>query len=149
MLISTLLPLAAGMAVRSFMPGLVARIGKAVAMIANVLLPLGLLVLLAGAAPSILELMRDSGVLIAMVVFLAVGLAVGHVLGGPNRHHSVVLALSTACRHPAIALSIAAANFPEERFGSTILLYVLLGVIVAVPYLAWQRRQPRTLGVMK
>ena len=55
-LISTLLPLAAGMAVRSFMPGLVARIEKPVAMIANVLLPLALLLLLAGAAPAILAL---------------------------------------------------------------------------------------------
>ena len=143
-LISTLLPLAAGMAVRYFMPGLHARIEKPVAMIAKVLLPLGVLVLLAAAAPAILALMGDRRVLIAMVVFLVVGLAVGHVLGRPNRNYSVVLALSTACRHPAIALSIAAANFPEERFGATILLYVLLGAIVAVPYLAWHRRQPRT-----
>ena len=143
-LISTLLPLAAGMAVRSFMPGLVARIEKLVAMIAIVLLPLGLLLLLAGAAPEILVLIGDVRILIAMVVFLVVGLAVGHVLGRPDRNYSVVLALSTACRHPAIALSIAAANFPEEQFGATILLYVLLGAIVGVPYLAWQRRQPRT-----
>ena len=42
-LISTLLPLAAGMAVRAFMPGLVARIEKPVATIAKVLLPLALL----------------------------------------------------------------------------------------------------------
>jgi len=143
-LISTLLPLAAGMAVRSFMPGQVARIEKLVAMITKVLLPLGLLLLLAGAAPAILALLGDVRVLIAMVIFLIVGLAVGHVLGRPDRNYSVVLALSTACRHPAIALSIAAANFPEERFGATILLYVLLGAIVCVPYLAWQRRPPRT-----
>ena len=143
-LISTLLPLAAGMAVRSFMPGLGARVEKPVAMIAHVLLPLALVLLLGGAAPAILALIGNGGILIAMVAFLGIGLAVGHVLGGPNRDHSVVLALSTACRHPAIALSIAAANFPEERFGATILLYVLLGALVAVPYLAWHRRQPRT-----
>jgi BASS family bile acid:Na+ symporter len=146
LLISTLLPLAAGFAVRSFMPGLVRRIERPVRMIARVLLPVALLVLLAGAAPAILALIGDGGILIAMVVFLAVGLAVGHVLGRPNRNHSVVLALSTACRHPAIALTIAAANFPEERFGATILLYVLLGALVAVPYLAWHRWQtPTTL----
>src|SRR5688572_23679735 len=143
-LISTLLPLAAGMTVRAFMPGLGARIEQPVAMIAHVLLPLALLVLLGGAAPAILALIGNGGILVAMVAFLVIGLAVGHLLGRPNRNHSVVLALSTACRHPAIAMSIAAANFPEERFGSTILLYVLLGAIVAVPYLAWNRRQPRT-----
>ena len=139
-LISTLLPLAAGMAVRAFMPGLVDRIEKPVAIIAKVLLPIALLILLAAAAPAILALIGNGGIVIAMVIFLAVGLAVGHVLGGPNPDHSVVLALSTACRHPAIALSIAAANFPDERFGAPILLYILLGAIVALPYLAWQRR---------
>ncbi len=109
-------------------------------MIAKVLLPLALLVLLAAAAPAILALIGNGGIVIAMVIFLTVGLAVGHMLGRPDPDHSLVLALSTACRHPAIALSIAAANFPEERFGAPILLYVLLGAIVAVPYLAWQRR---------
>jgi BASS family bile acid:Na+ symporter len=126
--------------VRSFIPRLVARIERPVAMIVKVLLPLALLVLLAGAAPALLALIGQGGILIAMVVFLAIGLAVGHVLGRPDRNHSVVLALSTACRHPAIALSIAAANFPEESFGAIILLYVLLGAIVGVPYLAWNRR---------
>ncbi len=140
-LISTLLPLGAGVAVRSLMPGLVARIEKPVGMVAKVLLPLAVLVLLVGAGPAILALIGHGGILIAMVAFLLIGLAVGHVLGRPNRNHSVVLALSTACRHPAIALSIAAANFPEARFGATILLYVLLGAIVAVPYVVWHRRQ--------
>jgi len=143
-LISTLLPLAAGTAVRTFMPRLRARIAKPVAMFASVLLPLAVLLLLAGAAPAILELIGNGRVLIAMVAFLVVGLAVGHVLGRPDHDHSVVLALSTACRHPAIALTIATANFGEGRFGATILLYVLLGAIVAVPYLFWQRRQART-----
>ena len=94
-------------------------------------------------APALLALIRDPTVVIAIVLFLAVGLAVGHVLGGPNPNNSVVLALSTACRHPAIALSIAAANFPEERFDVIILLYMILGAIAAVPYLAWHRRRSR------
>ena len=142
-LISTLLPLAAGMVVRSFMPGLAAWIEKPLALIAKVLLPLGLVVVLVATAPAILALIRDPTVIIAIVVFLAVGFAVGHVLGGPNPNNSVVLALSTACRHPAIALSLAAANFPDERFDGVILLYLILGAIAAVPYLAWHRRQPR------
>jgi BASS family bile acid:Na+ symporter len=52
-----------------------------------------------------------------------------------------VLALSSACRHPAIALSIAAANFPDEHFGGTILLYLIVSTVVGVPYLAWNRKQ--------
>ena len=73
-----------------------------------------------------------------------IAFATGHLLGGPDPHHSMVLALSTACRHPAIALTIAAANFPAERFGGAILLYALVAFITATPYIAWQRRQMRT-----
>ena len=71
-LISTLLPLAAGMAVRAFMPGLVGRIEKPVATIAKVLLPLAVLVLLGAAAPAILALIGNGGIVIAMVIFLIV-----------------------------------------------------------------------------
>ena len=143
-LISTLVPLAVGIVVRSFMPGLADWIEKPLALMAKVLLALMVVVLLVAIAPAILAVIRDPTVVIAIVVFLAVGLAVGHVLGGPNPNNSVVLALSTACRHPAIALSIAAANFPEERFDAVILLYLVLGAIAAVPYLAWHRRRSRT-----
>ena len=142
-LISTLLPLAAGIVVGSVMPGLATWIEAPLALIAKVLLMLLLVVLLVAIAPALLALIRDPTVVIAIVLFLAVGLAVGHVLGGPNPNNSVVLALSTACRHPAIALSIAAANFPEERFDVIILLYMILGAIAAVPYLAWHRRRSR------
>ena len=50
-----------------------------------------------------------------------------------------MLALSTASRHPAIALSIASANFPDERFGGTILLFAVLSAIACLPYINWQR----------
>jgi len=81
-----------------------------------------------------------NGTLLAMITFVAIGLAVGHVMGGPDPDHSVVLALSTACRHPGIGLSIAAANFPDEHFAGAILLYVIVGTIVTVPYLSLLRR---------
>jgi BASS family bile acid:Na+ symporter len=53
----------------------------------------------------------------------------------------VVLGLSTACRHPAIAYAIASANFPEERFGGAIILYLLLSTLVGIPYVKWNRRR--------
>jgi hypothetical protein len=54
------------------------------------------------------------------------------------------LALSNACRHRAIAVSIAS-NFPDEQFGATLLLYVVMNVMLCIPYVMWQRRRtPRT-----
>jgi BASS family bile acid:Na+ symporter len=79
------------------------------------------------------------GTILALLVFVVAGLAVGHLLGRPLPEHSIVLALTTACRHPAIAFTIASANFPDEHFAGTILLYVIVNTIVGLLYLAWMR----------
>ena len=69
-----------------------------------------------------------NGSLLALAAFVAVGLAAGHLLGGPNAADRLVLALSTATRHPVIALTVAKANFPDEPLlGATVLLYLLVG----------------------
>ena len=75
-----------------------------------------------------------------MTIFAVAGLMVGHFMGGPEPSHSVVLALSSACRHPAIAIAIAAAAFPHEHFGAPIILYLLVGIIVGIPYIAYVRK---------
>jgi BASS family bile acid:Na+ symporter len=139
-LMSTLLPLAAGMIVRAVLPAFADRLEKVVTPIGKVLLPLGALALVAGALPQMWALIGNGNVL-AIVIFTVAGLAIGHILGGPNPDHAAVLALSTACRHPAIALSLAAANFPDQRFGATILLYLIVSGIVGIPYLVWRERQ--------
>jgi BASS family bile acid:Na+ symporter len=83
------------------------------------------------------------GAILAMVVFVVIGLIVGHVLGAPDADHSVVLAISSACRHPAIALSIASANFAEEHFGGTILLYAIVNIVVGLIYVFVSDRDTR------
>jgi bile acid:Na+ symporter, BASS family len=136
----TVLPLLAGLGARTATPDIAARLEPAVARVANVLLLLAAVALLAGSWRALWEAV-GGGAVVGMVVFAAIGVGVGHLLGGPNPDHQVVLALSTASRHPAIALSIASANFPEVRFAGTILLYFLIAFLVGMPYLAWHRRQ--------
>ena len=138
-MMTMLLPLAAGVIVRMALPALAARIERPVALVAKVLLPLAALVLLAASLPAVSAAVGD-GTVVVMIAFAVVGFIVGHLLGGPHPDHSVVLALSSACRHPAIALAIAAPNFPDEQFGGTIILYLIVSGLVGVPYLAWQRR---------
>jgi bile acid:Na+ symporter, BASS family len=135
-------PLAAGMAVRALAPQVAARIEKAVTLVAKILMPLAVIPLLVFAAPALWALVGD-GTIVAIGLFLVLGIVVGHVLGGPDPEQSVVLAISAACRHPAIALSIAAANIPYEHFGATILLYLILGVAVGTAYTAWRPRDRR------
>jgi BASS family bile acid:Na+ symporter len=138
--ISTLLPLAAGMLVHAIRPPLAASIERPVTLVGSILLPVAALALIVTAAPAIWALVGD-GTVFAIVLFVVTGLVVGHALGGPEPDHSLGLALSTAYRHPAMAVSIAASNFPGERFGAAILLYLIVGLIVGLPYVFWQRRQ--------
>ena len=136
---TVLLPLAVGMIVHAAVPRLAEKIEKPVALVANVLLSLGAIVFLVTLAPALWALIGQ-GTLVAMIIFAVAGLIVGHFMGGAEPSHSVVLALSSACRHPAIALAIAAAAFPREHFGAPIILYLLVGIIVGIPYIAYVRK---------
>jgi BASS family bile acid:Na+ symporter len=136
----TLLPLAAGLAVHAALPSITDRLDGIVSLIAKVLLPLAVLSLLAGTWRAIWDA-TGAGAVVAMMVFVVVGLIVGHVMGGPELRNSVVLALSTAVRHPVIALTVASANFPEERFGPSIILYIIINVLVGAVYFGWLRRR--------
>jgi BASS family bile acid:Na+ symporter len=141
---SILAPLALGMIFRSFAPEAAERIAKPLGKIALALLVLGVLVVSVAIAPVAWGLIGD-GTILAEVAFVVIGLGVGHLLGGPDPDGRVTLALCTACRHPALALTIATANFPEEKqVVGAIFLYALLNAVVAIPYIKWQRK--RSIG---
>ncbi len=139
-IVLVVLPLAAGLLLSRLVPGFAAAIAAPVNWIANGLLLLGVAVLLAVTWRALWSTIGQ-GTVLAIVAFLIVGLLVGHLLGGPDRHHASVLALSTAGRHPGIAFALMTSNFPEERFGAALLLYLLLSAAVAFPYVKWQRSQ--------
>jgi BASS family bile acid:Na+ symporter len=139
-LTSTVLPLAAGMVARAMAPRLAAKIESPIMLAAQIWLVVAALALIVITARGIWAWVGD-GTIIAMVLFLAAGFAIGIAMAGPDSDHALVLALATAYRHPAIAFSIASANFPEERFGGAILLYLIVGAIVYLPYVLWQRRR--------
>jgi bile acid:Na+ symporter, BASS family len=86
--------------------------------------------------------MIGNGTLLVLAVFAAVGLAVGHWLGGSNPDHRTVLALATSARHPAVALAIAGANFEQQRAVLGVLvLYLVIGTVVSLPYVMWRKRR--------
>jgi BASS family bile acid:Na+ symporter len=139
-LMSVLAPMTVGMIVRAFAPAFAERIAGSVSFGAKVLLLVATIALSAGVWRSVWAATGQGGIL-AILVFIGAGLAVGHLLGGPERDESVVLGLSTACRHPAIAFTIASANFPEAHFGGAIILYLLLSGLVGIPYVRWNRQR--------
>ena len=135
-----LVPCAAGMIVRALWPRAAEPMAKAVGLAALVLLLLAIVVLLAGTWRQILDAIGNGAVL-AIVIFVVAGLVVGHLMGMPVPEHASVLAFSSACRHPAIALTVASTSFSGQNFQGTILLYLIVSLLVGIPYIAWHRRR--------
>ena len=136
-LATVLVPLALGMLARRFAPNLAAQISDPVGRVGSLLLLIGLAGMLLINVGGMVSLFGD-GTILAIVAFSVLGLAVGHALGGPEPAGRAVLALASAARHPGIALAIVTANLPDHRSGlAAILLFVVVSMIVPIPYLRW------------
>jgi BASS family bile acid:Na+ symporter len=144
-LISVILPLAIGMAVRRIAPFLAKRMGPIISTFANITLIIGVLPLLIMVWPAILHLLGN-GTILAIIAVVVVGFLAGHLLGGPDPRDRAVLAISSASRHPGIALLIAGVNFPEPGVKAAILLFLIVGLIVSIPYQIWCKRRYPVLG---
>ena len=139
--ITIILPLALGIAVHTLAPVAADRLVNPIAKIASIALLLSAVVILFSGAPAIWELVGN-GTLVAIAAFVLVGLLIGHFVGGPKPENRTGLALATASRHPGIAIALAVANFPEEKLAiSAVLLYLLVNILVSIPYHIWTKRQ--------
>ena len=137
----TLLPLIAGVIVRALAPAVASRLVKPATLVGTVVLIAGAAALLLAALPVLVGLL-EVRTLLAIAAFVGAGLGAGHWLGRPRPDEAAVLALSTASRHPAIALAVAKINFPDEPYlGATILLYLVVLTALSVPYVSRQRRR--------
>jgi bile acid:Na+ symporter, BASS family len=142
------LPLLAGLLVKRFAPGLAARVARPAARLSALLFLIGLIPLMVTSLARAMPLVGN-GTLLVMVVLCVVGLAAGHLLGEGTPGDRAMLALSTAARHPGVAMAIAEANFPDETLVfPVVLLYVLLSTIVSLPYLKWSARQSARLSAV-
>lgn len=138
--LTVLLPLGIGVWVRERAPDLAERIVRVAAAIATTLLIVGSVPVLFGAWGEVVALVGN-GTILAFLAFTLIGLAAGHLLGGPNDGNRSVLALFTATRHPGVALAIASANFPGVKLVvAAVLLSLVVNGITSLPYLAWRRR---------
>ena len=80
---------------------------------------------------------------LAMIVVAVIGLAVGHLLGGPHAGDRTALAISTSSRHPAVALAVASSGpLVEARPELAIILtYLVVATLVGIPYQKWRARR--------
>jgi len=144
-LLTVLAPLGLGVLFKSVAPTLAERIARPLSLVATVLLLAGALPILFTKWPAMISLIGN-GTLAAIVVFILVGLTAGHLLGGPDPADRTVLALSTASRHPGVALAIVSANFPQAKLVlPAVLLYLIMGAILTIPYLKWRKSKTQVL----
>ena len=137
---SIIAPLLLGLGMRAFAPALAEKLDRPVSALAKVLLLAGVVPLLIAIFPAIMQLATGE-MIFAIILFNLAGLTIGHLMGGPDPDQAVVLAMSTASRHPMIAITIATANLADPRVGGIIVLALLINVVIGGLYLGWHRRQ--------
>jgi BASS family bile acid:Na+ symporter len=138
-LTGVLIPLAIGLAVRFSTPTLAARLAPWVYRLSMLLLALAFLPIIVAIGPALAGLIGN-GTLLAMAAVVIISLAGGHWLGGPDRLDRGTLAIASAVRHPGIAMMIANANSADKRVTAAVLLFLLVGVVVGIPYKQWIKR---------
>jgi bile acid:Na+ symporter, BASS family len=142
------IPLLVGLLIKRFAPDVAARVAGPAGRLASLLLLIGLIPLTVISVARAMPL-AGSGAFLAMLVLCLIGLAAGHLLGDGPSGDRATLALATAARHPGVAMAIARANFPDQTLVfPVVFLYVLLNVIVSLPYIRWNARQSARLSAV-
>lgn len=143
-LISVVIPLVAGMALRHFAPAFAERTAAPILTLSTVILLISVVPVLAIAAPAFWSLVGN-GVVACLIAFTLVGVAVGHFMGGPDPDNRAVLALATGTRHPGIAVVISIINFPDQKAVlSVVLFHLVIGAIVSLTYAKLRTRSHAT-----
>ncbi len=138
---TVLVPIVVALLLHHFFPA-VAGASRAIGLAANVLLAIAVVLLLVGLWP-LLRTFIGNGVVVMLVLMAAIGLLVGHLLGGPDAGDREVLATSTASRHPAVAIAVASAFPLADRQGevAVVILYLIVAFVLTGLYQKWQLKR--------
>ena len=134
------LPLTLGLVIREVSADLAEEIGNLLFNIANTLFFVMVIFAIFISFNLIPLAGWQAGGVIALIIPL--GLTIGHLLGGIDRNPDTrsTLATATIARNVGLALYIAIVNGATIAI-PTIAAYLILGVILALPYNVWIKRQ--------
>lgn len=135
-----LVPLFAGVALKTLAPGLADKLADPMGKAAAVVLLVAIVPVLIQLGPGMWAQVGGLTVL-AFLLFAMIGVVVGDRLAGHDPDARTVLAISTASRHPALAAAVATAARPGlDGILPTAFLYLLVSVLVTGVYLALRKR---------
>jgi BASS family bile acid:Na+ symporter len=127
-----LLPLAVGLALKAYYGAMAARVKPALDWVSNVSLILLVLLISAANIDKVLDVFGTRGIL-AGLLFIALGFAIGWVLGGPGNDTRRVLALGTAQRNIAAALVVGSQSFSDPKVVVMVIVVAIVGLIILMP----------------
>src|SRR6516162_6528730 len=127
-----LLPLAAGLALKSYYEGLATRVKPLLDWISNVSLILLVILITAANIDKVLQVFGTFGIL-AGLLFVALGVGVGWLLGGPQFDTKRVMALGTGQRNIAAALVVASQSFDDPKVVVMVIVVAIVGLIILMP----------------
>lgn len=135
------LPLGIGLLIRRLAGDALDDVSNLFATIVNTLF-LVLIIFLLGISINVVPEVDIKG-LIAIILIVAFGLTCGHILGGPDIETRSSVATGTIARNVGLALFLAAANGVGKAI-PTIIAYMIIGGLVALPYNVWVKSQMKT-----
>ena len=132
LLLLMLLPLGVGLAMRARLPRLAERARPPLNRISGLSLILLIALLLITNIKNVVSLFGTRG-LLASVLFLFCGVAIGWLLGGTNLETRGVLSLGTAQRNIAAAILVGGQNFDDPRVLVMVVVVAVIGLVTLMP----------------
>ena len=127
-----LLPLAAGLVLKSHYEDFATEAKRVLDWISNVSLILLVLLITAANIDKVLQVFGTFGIL-AGLLFIAFGVGIGWLLGGPDVDTKRVMALGTGQRNIAAALVVASQSFDDPKVVVMVIVVAIVGLIVLMP----------------
>ena len=132
LLLLMLFPLAIGLALKARYGDLAARVKPVLDWISNISLVLLICLITAANIDKVLQVFGTRAIL-AGLLFIALGLGIGWLLGGPSDDTKRVMALGTGQRNIAAALVVASQSFNDAKVVVMVIVVAIVGLIVLMP----------------
>jgi BASS family bile acid:Na+ symporter len=127
-----LLPLAVGLTAKAYYEGLAAQAKPVLARIANISLLLLMVLITTANVDKVLQVFGTFGIF-AGLLFIALGVGIGWLLGGTDVDIKRVMALGTGQRNIAAALVVASQSFDDPKVVVMVIVVAIVGFIVLMP----------------